>query len=120
MARAVVVIVFGRGGLRRIAGLLVDFSDVGDVVGGPVALSMNRRNRGNRLAKRGRDVFLDGESRDLLDDPHEVLGLLRAVEVHRHPLAGRFPVSPPGCCRCRCCRARRGRPRSWGRARACC
>lgn len=120
VSRAVVVVVFRGRWLRGIARFLVDFADVGDVVRRPVALSLNRGNRGNRLAERTRDVLLDGESRDLLDDPHQILGLLRAVQVHSHPLTESFPVSPPGCCRFRCCRGRRCPPRSWDRARACC
>lgn len=120
MSRAIVVIVLRSGRLRGIARLLVDLADVRDVVRRPVALSLTRGNRGNRFAERAGDILLDGESGDLLDDPHQILGLLRAVQVHRHPLTERFPVSPPGCCRFRCCRERKCRPRSWDRARACC
>ena len=120
MSRAIVVIVLRSGRLRGIARLLVDLADVRDVVRRPVALSLTRGNRGNRFAERAGDILLDGESGDLLDDPHQILGLLRAVQVHRHPLTESFPVSPPGCCRFRCCRERKCRPRSWDRARACC
>ena len=120
VSRAVVVVVLRRGGLGRVARSLVDLSDVGDIVGGPVSLSLISRNRSNCLAKRASDIFFDGQSGDLLHDPHQILGLLRSVEVHGHPLAGKPPAAKPGCCTFRCCRERRDPPRSSGRAPACC
>ena len=86
VSTAVVVVDVRSLRLRGVARLLVDLADVGNVVRRPVALRVTRHTHRHVLVQIGSHVLLDGQTWDLLDDPHDVLRLPRAIQIHGHPL----------------------------------
>ena len=92
VSTAVIVVDVGGLRLRGVARLLVDLADVGDVVRRPVALRVTRATGHHVLVQIGSHVLLDGQTWDLLDDPHDVPRLSRAVQIHRHPLHVSHPL----------------------------
>lgn len=86
VSTAVVVVNIRVGRLLGVTRELVDFRDVGDVVGSPVALSVSASLHTYILVEVRGDIFLHGGARDLLHNPHNVIRLAVTIQINSHPL----------------------------------